>query len=113
MRIERERKAQEEAERKRQINEAWVKLNVPYKKVVGEAAFYGPKIDIQMKTVLNHIITISTIQLDFLLPERFNLEYIDKNGKKGRPVFIHAGIIGTFERYLSILLEQTNGALPL
>lgn len=97
----------------KQLEKALKKLNVPYKKVVGEAAFYGPKIDIQMKTVLNHIITISTIQLDFLLPERFNLEYIDKNGKKGRPVFIHAGIIGTFERYLSILLEQTNGALPL
>jgi len=67
----------------------------------------------QIKTVLGHIITISTIQLDFLLPNRFKLEYIDQNGKKATPVFIHAGIIGTFERYLSILLEQTKGVLPL
>ena len=96
-----------------QLRKALNALKVPYKEVVGEAAFYGPKIDMQIKTILGHIITVSTIQLDFLLPNRFKLEYIDKNGKKATPVFIHAGIIGTFERYLSILLEQTKGILPL
>ncbi len=96
-----------------QLRKALKTLNVPYKEVIGEAAFYGPKIDMQIKTVLGHIITISTIQLDFLLPNRFKLEYIDQSGKKATPVFIHAGIIGTFERYLSILLEQTKGVLPL
>ena len=100
------------ANAEKQLREALKSLNVPFKEVIGEAAFYGPKIDMQMKTALGHIVTISTIQLDFLLPERFNLEYIDSEGKKARPVFIHAGIIGTFERYLAILLEQTKGILP-
>lgn len=95
-----------------QLRSALKALKVPFKEVVGEAAFYGPKIDMQMKTATGHIVTISTIQLDFLLPERFNLEYIDDQGKKARPVFIHAGIIGTFERYMAILLEQTKGVLP-
>jgi threonyl-tRNA synthetase len=89
------------------------KLHIPYKKVVGEAAFYGPKIDFQVKTSLNRIITVSTIQLDFLLPDRFQLEYQDKDGSVKTPILIHAGIIGTFERYLSILLEQNKGVFPL
>ena len=96
-----------------QLRAALKSLKIPYKEVIGEAAFYGPKIDMQIKTVLGHIITVSTIQLDFLLPERFKLEYIGSSGEKEVPVFIHAGIIGTFERYLAILLEQTKGVLPL
>ncbi len=96
-----------------QLRSALKSLKIPYKEMIGEAAFYGPKIDLQIKTALGHIVTISTIQLDFLLPERFNLEYIDAEGKRKRPVFIHAGIIGTFERYIAILLEQTKGVLPL
>lgn len=88
-------------------------LGVPFQEMIGEAAFYGPKIDLQMKTALGHIITVSTIQLDFLLPERFNLEYINSKGEKERPVFIHAGIIGTFERFTASLLEQTKGVLPV
>lgn len=82
-------------------------------KKIGEAAFYGPKIDFQIKTVLGHIVTISTIQLDFLLPKKFNLLYKDKSGGFSCPILIHGGIIGTFERFLSILLEQTKGVLPL
>ncbi|MBQ6970132.1 hypothetical protein IJQ19_00675 [bacterium] len=81
--------------------------------MVGEAAFYGPKIDFQIKTALGHIITISTIQLDFLLPARFELVYRDANNKVKTPILIHGGIIGTFERFMSILLEQTKGVLPL
>ena len=96
-----------------QLRAALKSLKIPYKEVIGEAAFYGPKIDMQIKTVLGHIITVSTIQLDFLLPDRFKLEYIGSTGEKEVPVFIHAGIIGTFERYLAILLEQTKGVLPL
>lgn len=89
------------------------KLNFKYRKMVGEAAFYGPKIDFQIKTALGHIITISTIQLDFLLPARFELVYRDANNKVKTPILIHGGIIGTFERFMSILLEQTKGVLPL
>ena len=81
--------------------------------MVGEAAFYGPKIDYQIKTNLGKFITISTIQLDFLLPERFNMEYIDENGEKQRPVLIHFGVIGTYERFIATLLSQTKGILPL
>lgn len=80
---------------------------------IGEAAFYGPKIDLQVKTSLNKIITMSTIQLDFLLPERFELEYKNKDGEMVRPIMIHLGIVGTYERLLSILLEQTKGKLPI
>lgn len=89
------------------------KLGLKYQKKVGEAAFYGPKIDFQFKTSLNHIITISTIQLDFLLPNQFKLTYKDKDQKLVQPILIHGGIIGTFERFLAILLEQTKGILPL
>lgn len=88
-------------------------LNFNFVKKIGEAAFYGPKIDFQIKTVLGHIVTISTIQLDFLLPKKFNLLYKDKSGDFFCPILIHGGIIGTFERFLSILLEQTKGILPL
>lgn len=87
-------------------------LGVEYKEMIGEAAFYGPKIDIQVKTVLGHDITLSTIQLDFLLPKRFEAFYIDKDGSKAAPVLIHRGLIGTYERFIATLLEQTKGVLP-
>ncbi|AJQ45095.1 threonyl-tRNA synthase [Ureaplasma diversum] len=96
-----------------QLREMLNKNNIEYKEIKGEAAFYGPKIDFQAKTVLNRIITISTIQLDFLLPRRFDLKYIDEQNNQITPVMIHIGIIGTYERFLSILLEQTKGILPL
>lgn len=89
------------------------KHNIPFVEKIGEAAFYGPKIDFQVKTSLNRIITMSTIQLDFLLPMKFELEYKDKDGEYKRPIMIHLGIIGTYERLVSILLEQTKGVLPL
>jgi len=86
--------------------------NIDYKEMTGEAAFYGPKIDIQVRTALGHVITMSTVQLDFLLPERFDLTYIGKDGKKHRPVLIHRGLVSTWERLMSILLEQYKGAFP-
>lgn len=87
--------------------------NVKYKKMIGEAAFYGPKIDVQIKTSLGHNITVSTIQLDNHLPNVFGLEYIDKNSEKKVPIMIHRGHIGTYERFISVLLEQTKGNLPM
>ncbi|EOA06937.1 Threonyl-tRNA synthetase [Mycoplasma yeatsii 13926] len=88
-------------------------LGLKYKKCIGEAAFYGPKLDIQIKTAQNHEITVSTIQLDFLMPMKFNLSYVDKDQKLVRPIMIHRGLIGTYERFVAILLEQTKGVLPV
>lgn len=88
-------------------------LNIEYHEAIGEAAFYGPKLDIQVKTALGRIITAYTIQLDFLLPQRFELEYKDANGQIVRPVLVHASVIGTIERFVSILLEQNKGVFPL
>lgn len=94
------------------LREVLHELKINYVEMKGEAAFYGPKIDIQIKTVLGHEITMSTLQLDFLLPKRFELEYINNDGQLETPVIIHRGLIGTYERFLAILLEQTKGNLP-
>lgn len=88
-------------------------LGVEYYEAKDEAAFYGPKIDVQIKTALGHDLTLSTCQLDFLLPRKFELSYIDENGNKAVPVVIHRAIIGTFERFVAYLLEEYKGALPL
>ncbi|WP_406613539.1 threonine--tRNA ligase [Mycoplasma corogypsi] len=87
-------------------------LGVQYEEKIGEAAFYGPKMDIQIYTALGHEITVSTLQLDFLLPQRFDIWFTNKEGKDERPVMIHRGLVGTYERFVSILLEQTKGVLP-
>ncbi|EFF41725.1 threonine--tRNA ligase [Mycoplasmopsis alligatoris] len=87
-------------------------LNIEYEEKIGEAAFYGPKIDIQIFTSLGHEITISTLQLDFLLPSRFEMKYTDKDGEEKTPVLLHRGLIGTYERFVATLLEQTKGNLP-
>ncbi len=87
-------------------------MGVEYVEMKGEAAFYGPKIDIQVRTMMGHVITMSTVQLDFLLPLRFELEYVTKSGTKERPVVIHRGLISTWERLMSILIEQYRGAFP-
>jgi len=78
----------------------------------GEAAFYGPKIDVQVKSAIGHDVTLSTVQLDYQLPERFELEYIDTDGKKNRPVVIHRAILGSLDRFIAFLLEETKGYLP-
>ncbi len=87
-------------------------LNLKYEEKIGEAAFYGPKIDIQVKNALGHEITMSTLQLDFLLPQKFDIKYVDKNQQFATPVIIHRGLIGTYERFIAILLEQYKGDLP-
>ena len=87
-------------------------LNIEFYEAEGEAAFYGPKIDIQIKTALNHDVTIPTCQLDFALPERFDLTYIGEDGQEHRPVVIHRAILGSSDRFMSFLIEETKGNFP-
>ena len=87
-------------------------MELDYFEAEGEAAFYGPKLDIQVKTALGNEETLSTIQLDFLLPERFDLKYIGADGEEHRPVMIHRGVISTMERFTAILIENYKGAFP-
>jgi threonyl-tRNA synthetase len=94
------------------LRESMDDLGLDYVEAPGEAAFYGPKLDVQVKTALGKDETLSTIQLDFHLPNRFELEYIGEDGKGHRPVVIHRGIVGTMERFVAFLLEYYKGALP-
>ena len=87
-------------------------MGLDYFEAEGEAAFYGPKLDVQIKTALGGEETLSTIQLDFLLPERFELEYTGADGEKHRPVMIHRGVISTMERFTAYLTEMYKGAFP-
>ena len=87
-------------------------LNLDYYEAEGEAAFYGPKLDIQTKTALGNDETMSTIQLDFMQPDRFGLSYVGKDGKEHMPVMIHRGIVGTMERFVAYLTEIYKGAYP-
>ena len=87
-------------------------LDLEFYEAEGEAAFYGPKLDVQIKSALGHDVTVSTCQLDFLLPERFELEYIGEDGKAHRPVVIHRAILGTLDRFMAFLIEETKGVLP-
>ncbi|MDQ1910160.1 threonine--tRNA ligase [Paenibacillus sp. GD4] len=96
----------------RMLKEVVEELGLPYFEAEGEAAFYGPKLDVQIKTALKKEETLSTAQLDFLLPERFQLEYVGQDGQKHRPVVIHRGIISTMERMTAFLLENFAGSLP-
>jgi len=87
-------------------------MGLDYVEAEGEAAFYGPKLDIQTKTALGNDETMSTIQLDFMLPERFELSYVGADGEEHRPVMIHRGIVGTMERFIAYLTEIYKGAFP-
>ena len=95
-----------------QLRQILKELNIEFYEAEGEAAFYGPKIDIQIKTALNHDVTIPTCQLDFALPERFDLTYVGEDGKEHRPVVIHRAILGSSDRFISFLIEETKGAFP-
>lgn len=88
-------------------------MGVKFVEAKNEAAFYGPKLDIQIKTALGHDLTLSTCQLDFLLPRKFELSYIDENGLKKTPVLMHRAIFGSFERFIAYLLEEYKGCMPL
>ncbi len=96
-----------------QLREVLKEMGVPFYEAIGEAAFYGPKIDVQVRSALGHDVTLSTIQLDYQLPERFELEYVDSTGSKVRPVVIHRAILGSIDRFIAFLLEETKGNLPL
>jgi threonyl-tRNA synthetase len=95
------------------LREAMDSLGLPYKEAPGEAAFYGPKLDIQLADVMGHEETYSTIQIDFHLPERFDLSYIAADGQAHRPVMIHRAIVSTMERMISYLIELYGGAFPV
>lgn len=94
------------------IKEAMDELELEYFEAEGEAAFYGPKLDVMVKTALGKEETLSTVQLDFLLPERFDLSYIGEDGKQHRPVVIHRGVVSTMERFVAFLIEEYKGAFP-
>ena len=96
-----------------QLRQILKELDIEFYEAKGEAAFYGPKIDIQIKTALGHDVTIPTCQLDFALPERFDLSYIGEDGEAHRPVVIHRAILGSSDRFISFLLEETKGNLPI
>ncbi len=100
-----------EAENK--LREVLNEFNIDYYEAKGEAAFYGPKLDVEVKPAVGPEVTLSTCQLDFLLPRRFELSYIDSEGNKQTPVVLHRAIFGTFDRFTAFILEETKGALPL
>lgn len=95
------------------LREVLTNLGLDFYEAEDEAAFYGPKLDVQVKSAIGHDVTLSTCQLDFLLPERFDLTFINEKGKKERPVVIHRAILGTIDRFTAFLLEETKGLLPL
>ncbi|MFD1735943.1 threonine--tRNA ligase [Bacillus salitolerans] len=94
------------------LKEAMDDLGLDYFEAEGEAAFYGPKLDVQVRTALGKDETLSTVQLDFLLPERFELTYVGEDGKQHRPVVIHRGVVSTMERFVAFLIEEYKGAFP-
>ena len=88
-------------------------LGIEYTEEIGEAAFYGPKLDVNVKPAVGNEYTLSTCQLDFCLPAKFNLTYVDKNGQKKTPVVLHRAILGSLDRFMAYILEETKGNLPL
>lgn len=94
------------------LKEAVDEMGLPYVEAIGEAAFYGPKLDVQVNTAMGKEKTLSTAQIDFLLPERFELTYIGSDGENHRPVVIHRGVVSTMERFVAFLTEETKGAFP-
>ena len=96
----------------KKLREVLDDLGVEYFEAIGEAAFYGPKLDVEVKPAVGPEVTLSTCQLDFLLPRRFELNYIDSNGEKQVPVVLHRAIFGTFDRFTAFIIEETKGAFP-
>ena len=88
-------------------------LGISYTEEIGEAAFYGPKLDVNVKPAVGNEITLSTCQLDFCLPAKFDLKYVDKDGEKKTPVVLHRAILGSIDRFMAYILEETKGVLPL
>ncbi|HET7579001.1 MAG TPA: threonine--tRNA ligase, partial [Bacillales bacterium] len=95
-----------------ELKQAMDTLGLDYVEAEGEAAFYGPKLDVQVRTALGKDETLSTVQLDFHLPNQFDLSYIGEDGKEHRPVVIHRGVVSTMERFVAFLIEEYKGAFP-
>ena len=95
------------------LRQILIDSGVDFYEAKGEAAFYGPKIDIQVNSAIGHEVTLSTVQLDYQLPERFELEYVDENGEKVRPVVIHRAILGTLDRFIAFIIEEYKGLFPV
>ena len=96
-----------------ELREVLNDLGIEYTEEIGEAAFYGPKLDVNVKPAVGNEITLSTCQLDFCLPAKFDLKYVDKDGSKKTPVVLHRAILGSLDRFMAFLLEETKGVLPL
>lgn len=94
------------------LKETMDEMNLDYVEAVGEAAFYGPKLDVQVKTALGKDETLSTVQIDYQMPEKFDLTYIGEDGNHHRPVVIHRGVVSTMERFVAFLLEEYKGVFP-
>ena len=95
-----------------ELREVLNELKIDYTEEIGEAAFYGPKLDVNVKPAVGNEYTLSTCQLDFCLPAKFDLKYIDKNGEKKTPVVLHRAILGSLDRFMAYILEETKGNLP-
>ena len=96
-----------------ELREVLNELNIDYTEEIGEAAFYGPKLDVNVKPAVGNEYTLSTCQLDFCLPMKFDLKYVSKDGDKKTPVVLHRAILGSLDRFMAYILEETKGALPL
>ena len=96
-----------------ELREVLKELNIEYTEEIGEAAFYGPKLDVNVKPAVGNEITLSTCQLDFCLPSKFHLKYIDQDGMKRTPVVLHRAILGSLDRFIAYIIEETKGVLPL
>ena len=96
-----------------ELREVLNDLGIDYTEEIGEAAFYGPKLDVNVKPAVGNEYTLSTCQLDFCLPAKFNLKYIDENGERKTPVVLHRAILGSLDRFMAYILEETKGALPV
>ena len=96
-----------------ELREVLNEIGIPYTEMIGEAAFYGPKLDVQVKPAVGNEITLSTCQLDFCLPAKFDLKYVDKDGSKKTPVVLHRAVFGSIDRFMAYYLEETKGCLPV
>ncbi len=95
------------------LESALKRKEIPYKTITGEAAFYGPKIDVKLVDVLGRLWQLSTVQFDFNLPARFELEYVGEDGERHQPVMVHRALFGSVERFFGVLIEHYAGAFPL
>jgi threonyl-tRNA synthetase len=97
----------------RSLEAAMKRRNIPYKVIPGEAAFYGPKIDVKLVDAIGRLWQLSTVQFDFTLPERFELEYVAEDGQRHQPLMVHRALYGSIERFFGVLIEHYAGAFPV